>query len=149
MTMRERVVVLTDGENEYDEAVIGQFCGDNLDLTNKPAYFTVHESALLNVVVEYDSEPVIAPHDEKTLRLSLRNMLPSQKTFACRWILPEGWKVEDMRSIPVNQRFGGPAKVAEFKIIAGEQAEPRNRLVLELSCDSQHDAMYIPVVFLG
>ena len=151
LTLRSRVIQITEGDTELDEAVTQQFYGDKLDLTHKPEYFTVHESPLLKVVVEYDSAPVIEPMEEKTIRLAVRNLLPSQRILTCRWILPEGWKVEGRRTIPINRRVmvAGPAKEAEYRITAGELVEACNRLVVELTCDGQHDVMYIPVVLLG
>ncbi len=48
--------------------------------------------------------------------------------------------------------LGGPFEgtvEAEFVVKAGETVEAKNKLVAEISCDGQHETIYVPVVFLG
>ncbi len=149
LTLAGRPVELVHGETEFNEEMVGHFYGDTLNLAKKPEYFTEMNTALVKIVVAYDSEPTIAPLEEKKVTLSLKNNMVSQKNFSCRWFVPEGWSVSGKKTISLNKLpFEGSIE-AEYSIKAGDVVGASNKLVAEISCDGQHETIYVPVVFLG
>ncbi len=149
LTLADRPVEIIDGETEIDEEVMKRFYGDKLNLSKKPEYFTEMNTPLVKIVTAYDSEPTIAPFEEKKITLIFKNNMVSQKNFSCRWIVPEGWSVSGKKTISLNYLPCEGTLDAEFIITAGETVEAKNKLVAEISCDGQHETIYIPVTFLG
>ena len=61
-----------------------------------------------------------------------------------RWLLPEGWKAEGAKTI-YGLKYDEYEKV-DYLITAGESTYSENRIVLEISCDSHFDVVYVPVM---
>lgn len=144
VTLATRPIEVTDGETERDENVIKMFYGDKLGLSDKPEYFYIKDFTFAKISVEYDSEPVISPLESKKIKIAITNKFAAQRVYNCRWILPDGWNVSGNNSI-----FTTNYKNAEFTVTAGENVSAKNTLILEITCDGSHAAMYVPVIFMG
>ena len=149
MTLTTRPVKLVDGDNETDDEVIAKFYGDKLDLSKKSEYFLAYESVLAKYVVDFDSEPTVSPFAEKKIKLTIKNKRSAQKNFICNWILPEGWSVSGKQTVFLRDSHYGEPVSSEFVLTVGEKTEPKNRVILEITCDGQQEIMLIPILFIG
>ena len=103
----------------------------------------------MQIVAAYESAPTIAPFEEKKIKLTFKNNMTSQKNFICRWIVPDGWSVSGKKTVSLNYTLIEASVDAEFIIKAGENVESKNKLTIEISCEGQHETIYIPVTLLG
>ena len=87
------------------------------------------------------------PGEEMGVKLSLNNRFRSQKHFAVRFILPEGWTYSGKRDIQVKHM--GNIAVGEYRIKAGDTVDAKNRVIIEITCDGHADVTLIPLLILG
>ena len=90
---------------------------------------------------------MLAPGEELGIKLSLNNRFRSQKHFAVRFILPEGWSYHGKQDISVKHM--GNIAVGEYVIKAGDTVGAQNRVIIEITCEGHADVALIPLVILG
>lgn len=142
-------VAVTDGETEIDAADSEKFKGKAFSdlLAAHSDYSFRTESVLAETWVDLEREPVLAPGEELGIKLSLNNRFRSQKHFAVRFILPEGWSYHGKQDISVKHM--GNIAVGEYVIKAGDTVGAQNRVIIEITCEGHADVALIPLVILG
>lgn len=143
-------VVLTDEPTEADQDDIEKYKGTAFsDMLAAHTNYSFHmDSILAGIWVDLEREPVLAPEESLGIKLSISNKFRSQKHFAVRFILPDGWTVNGKRDLQVKQT-GAPATVGEYTLKAGETVDAKNRVIIEISCDGHADVALIPLTILG
>lgn len=148
---------LTDGETEAPKADLEAFSSGDFAraLCSRPAYSFTTDFNYASCTLSFEREPDIRPGEELKLKLHFHN---NDKPFGgipylmnLRWILPEGWQVIGPKSLQLGHitiRGEGFAD-AEYTLIAGEQVEAVNRLILEVTAVGRPTAGLIPVVVMG
>ena len=143
-------VVVTDGETHADAEDLERFKGktfsDQLAAHSNYSFYT--DGILAGVWLDMDKAPSLKPCEDIDIKLSISNKFRSQKHFSVRFILPDGWKVYGKRDIYVKQ-VGAPAGVGEFTVVAGDEVDAKNRVIIEITCEGHSDVTLIPLVILG
>lgn len=148
-------IVITDGPDDFSQCDPQSFCGRQFveDLFSRSPYSFTGENCYATVLVEFEREPIIAPHGELKgkITVKLKNM-PEQKHFQLRWFLPEGWHVEGTTNLfavnPVNS-FYVQRSCVEFVMEAGETVAANSRVILEVSCCGRPTPILVPITILG
>ncbi len=165
-------VAFTDGKTKISEKEIadlytdaGDFVtarGDNPISTDAskelfaraPYSFTV-ECAFMTATLSLDSDPDVAPLEEKKVHLRIVNdvlgygNIPYNLRF--RWLTPDGFSVSGAKWARLLHRDAHSEAVTEldFTVKAPECVDALNRIVLEITADGRPSAAYMPLVLLG
>ena len=143
-------VAVVDGETSVPEEDKARFKGRafaDMLAAHSPYSFNM-DFVISNVWIDYDRAPDVAPNSEIGVKVMLRNKFRSQKHFALRFILPDGWSVEGKKNLQVKPN-DVRATVSKYVIRTGDTVDAKNRVILEISCDGREDVALIPMVFLG
>ena len=152
-------VSLTDGKTEIPDNVGAGFKKGGRTLERlkalKPYQFDM-DLGVASVSVTFDGAPDIRPDGEKKIHLRFKNNVEVYGSvpyyLELRWILPEGFYVEDGQSsvrLPhVNAHYDGTYDM-DVTVRAVDGVEPVNRLVLEVIAEGRGQARYVPIVLLG
>lgn len=152
VTLKDRAQI---GEGDDFTSVSGaDFCGDGFvrQMFSRSPYSFREKGVFCEVWVELDREPVIAPGETLSGKVTVSDcLLPGQKHYRLRWLLPEGWSVSGRKNLwtTVGHIESARGNCAAFTVTAGETVEAVNRLVLEVSSEGRPSAVYLPVVILG
>ncbi len=141
--------VVIDEEEDFSQASPQDMMGDAFarEMFSRSPYSFRERGLFAEVWVEFDKALEIAPMETLTGRISIQNVrLPEQKHYHLRWILPEGWSASGKRNIFVNSP---QAASEEFSLLAGENVDAVNRLVLEVTCVGRVSPIYLPVLIMG
>ncbi|MGI5959694.1 MAG: ADP-ribosylglycohydrolase family protein [Massiliimalia sp.] len=125
------------------------FMGDDLiqELFTRSPYSFRTKGLYCEVWAELDREPVIEPNGSISGHIYLKNIrMPEQKHYHLRWILPEGWLCSGRKNICVTSAEG---RREAFTITAGEQVQPVQRIILEVTSAARPTAVYLPITLLG
>lgn len=148
--LKDKPVCITDDATEAPKEDTDKYYGKGFSdsLASRSAYGFSMDFILSNVRIDYDRAPDIAPDGEIGVKVTVTKKFLSQKHFELRFILPEGWSVSGgKRNLAVTARNGVAS--TEFVIKAGETVLPKNRAILEITCEGHSDTALIPMVFLG
>ena len=143
-----RTVVLTDGENEICADEVAQTSGIACDRVFSEPYSFRMDFILSRVLVQYASEPQIRANGELALSLTVRNRFPSQKHFGVEFLLPEGWRVFGDRFMLSVKNYSKGDTVG-YTLIAGDLVQPKNHIVIRLTCEGHSEVALIPLTVLG
>lgn len=126
------------------------------ELNTRSKWSFTAEGLFCDVLIEYDTEPRIAPNGTLTGKVSVRSMhLPEQKHYSLRWWTENGWHVEsklnihDNRNVHVDAVFPYKDAVVPFTIHAGDTVHAMNRIVLEVSSVGRSIPVYITLNVMG
>lgn len=142
---------VTIGEKQdLSNASPQQFMGDSFvrEMFARSPYSFREKGLYAEVWVEFSQEPVIQLGGTLSGKITVQNLrMPEQKHYHLRWFLPDGWSVLGRKNICANS----PEHRGEssFTITAGEDVEPVNRLVLEVTSAGRPTGIYLSVVVLG
>lgn len=146
VTMRNSQILISDDQTSLEGFNVESLMGNEfaMRLLNLSDYYIPFSSILCEGMVELERVPEIQPNESIQISLSLKKHFSSQKVYRVRWLLPEGWKAEGAKTI-YGLKYDEYEKV-NYLIIAGESTYSENRIVLEISCDSHFDVVYVPVM---
>ena len=151
-------VELSASPSEIPENIYEIFTEDNSfakELCARPAYSYREDFAYASAIVSLQGEPFISADAEYRVHVKLIN---NQKiygrapyTLKFRWLLPDGFIVKGPKSalLPaIDPHTKGTVEV-DFSILAPENPDAINRLVLEVLADGRFTAGYLPIVLLA
>lgn len=73
------------------------------------------------------------------------------RPVSMRWLLPEGFTAEGRKNalLPRHDNHNGGKVQLSYTVRAGETVDGENRLVLEVTSQGRHTALYISFVLVG
>lgn len=118
----------------------------------KPNTMHFKEAFLDAEVVLSSSE--ISPNGEVTVSLTLENDRVYDnmaRPVSMRWLLPEGFTAEGRKNalLPRRDSHNSGKVQLSYTVRAGETVEGENRLILEVTSQGRHTALYISFVLIG
>lgn len=102
--------------------------------------------------VEILDNPVIAPMEKRSVKVTFFNRYQDAKRLNLRLILPAGWSAEGCRKTILLEMLVNQTKEGEsltFDIQAGETVEAINRVYLEVTGCTFVQTVMIPIFFVG
>ena len=115
------------------------------------------ECVMFDAYVTLANAPDIRPLGECNIHITFANKRHTHENspynLSFRWILPEGFAVENGRSTlrlaHETTHAGDYYSDIDFTLKAGETVQPVNKLVLEVNVENRPTTMYIPITLLG
>ena len=154
ITLYKSPVAVSNEETVVTDVDLAGYSGRDFAtaLASKGEYYATYKSILATATVGYEHAPEIEPEGSIKINISLKPNFPSQKAFAIKWYLPEGFSVKGRSTVSpiwkpaswLNFRAD-----AEYTITAPEKVETKNTLIAVVSCDGHFDTLAIPVVLFG
>lgn len=155
----EKIFAGQTGVTLGDELILGDIRAEDFygrdfveSFASRKPYSYIIEGLYADVLVEFDKEPVVAPNDEITGKITLlQHTLPAQRSYHLRFLAPEGWGVEYTKNLftaALASRNRLHASTA-FTIHVGENTEAINRLVLEITCPGRPLPILVPMQING
>jgi hypothetical protein len=118
------------------------------EILKRPVMSVVFHDPVIDVEIDYETDPVIIPDKERTFYAVLKNSHADPLQTECRLIVPDGWSAENGEQSAEVPGFG-QAKL-EFAVTAETgYVENSNRLTLEVSADKRPAVPSVPVVLVG
>lgn len=107
------------------------------------------------VMVEYDSEPKIAPGETITGTLDFVKFNGDVRFYQTKVFLPEGWSCDLPKNINLQHGFlthineSGRYTKVKFSITAGETVDNLTRIPIEITSYGRPTVFYVPIVLMG
>ena len=111
-----------------------------------------YEPPIYTAWLEYSAEPLERAGDPLKLVLHFENYLSKLQWLTMRGHLPVGWQISP--ALQVNlvlpHYIGGPVgnAMAEFTVTPGEISVVRSDMFVDISSDSRHKRLVIPITLL-
>lgn len=139
----------TDGETEWVEGEkAGWFKVPRLAPAKTPWSYELPDMVYAAGRVEFGREPVVAPGDSIQVNLRFINRMRAPLPLFFRLYLPEGWTADGFRkSLYLNHEY--KEAIWSVTLTAGEQVEPINRTVVEVTTPGRPTVGYLPITVLG
>lgn len=151
-------VWLTDGDSDIPSDIGDRFLADDTFAkelcARKPYSFRV-DFEYASALVTLEGDPKITPCGSFKINVSFtgkyRTFGEPQYLLKFRWLLPEGFKVEGAKGaiMPEKNAHANATVDVDFTVVAPENIEAVNRVVLEVLAEGRFTAAYIPVTLLG
>lgn len=146
-------VVLTDGKTDLSELDEKKWMGSAFadTIKNRSQYALTDENVFMEVIVEFDKEPVIKPLDTVSGKITVINKknFPDQRRCEIKWYLPEGFTVDCTKNLICSNKVDGNPGSCTFAITAGETVEAVNDILLKVACPHRPTPVIIPVHIIG
>lgn len=155
-------VIIGVGENELPDNVVEQYVNNpwlRAPLQRLVPNSVIVDSLFINVTVMYGDTPVIAPLEEKKLKIRFRNKSWQESNFGqssphnltLRWLGCDGFTVTGRTAVSLIHKTSHHSGEVEIEVTvrAGETVAPVNRLVLEIVNEGKAQITYVPVTLLG
>ncbi len=142
------------GENDFSTVKPEDFYGRDFvrEIEKRKKFSYVIEGIYADVLVEFDSKPVVGPNGTVTGELTIkRHTMPEQKHYRLRFLAPDGWKVDSAKNLYTpawNPQFFDEA-TTPFTITAGENVDAINRIILEVTCAGRPMPILVPIQIMG
>lgn len=149
-----RAQIVLGDKDDFSAVCEEDFCGRAFvdQLQERSAFSYTIEGVYADVLVEFNVRPQIEPNGTLAGFISLTpHTMPEQKHFRLRWLLPEGWRAQSEKNLftsAAHSTFRSHASTA-FMLTAGEQTEPVNRIVLEITCAGRPTPLLVPIAIMG
>lgn len=110
-----------------------------------PYSFEIARKTHMDVIVEYDSEPIIKPNGNFKVRITIKNN--RRNAYHCEFTvgLPDGWSADYERTAFVQLDEG----TWEMTIYAGEKVDSVNKIPVMISPQGHVMPVTAPIVLLG
>lgn len=156
-------VSLYDGEDEIPEDWLKLILND--PWLKRPLEKLIPNSMrfdnpFLTVTVIYDSDPEIAPFEEKKITILFQNKrerlgnigAATPQNLTLRWLGANDLTVKSRTSLRVPHYTTHSSDTCirmDVTVTAGETVAPINRIVLEVVLEGKAQILYVPITFLG
>ena len=151
-------IKLVDEESDFPENIIQSFIDDSKfarELASRPPYTFRVDFEYASALITLEGEPRITAGGQFCVHAKFISNVPGYgappRLIRFRWLLPDGFRIEGPRSVILteeNDHYDGTAE-ADFRIMAPDNIEAVNRIVLEALADGRFTAGYMPIVLLG
>ena len=154
-TLHTRPITITDEPTSFSQEDMDRFYEERYNFSEHPEYFFDVKSTLVKARIVFPDGIDIEPFQEKKIKLQLQSRFHIQDTYKIRWILPDGWSVKGKKSYSVNcipydlLDKSLPEFEQEYTIIAGENVDARNPIILEVISEGHFEPLLYEFVFMG
>jgi len=120
--------------------------------------YSMHfECIMFDAYVTLDKAPDIRPLEACNIHITFANKRHTHENspynLSFRWILPEGFTVENgcsaLRLAHETTHANDYYSDIDFALRAGDNVQPVNKLILEVNVEGRPTVMYIPITLLG
>lgn len=143
-------------ENDFSEYDVQAFFGRDFvnELASRKQYSYVIEGLRANVLVEFDSRPVIMPEGTLTGRITIKPNVSfrEQEHYRLRYYCPDGWKMDSVRNLYTPNHIGPREHEyasAAFTLTAGECVEAVNSVILQITVPGRAMPILVPIQVMG
>ena len=148
-------LLLNEGDALYNkphEAVPGIFRTFEQDILAKQPFTVRYETPIYTAWLEYGGDPLIKSGEPLHLKLQFENQTRKPQWLTLKWDTPEGWQISPSAQVNVSlpHYIGGYVGMAtaEFVLTPPELKQARSDLFVDISSDSHHTRLIIPVTLL-
>jgi len=144
-------VLLADAPTDLSDLAEGAlYAGEIPDIFRNPGG-PIFRFPLLEVDVDYGSDPLVRSNVPRPIRLTIRNTYRIQANLTLRWHVPAGWTVAPaptafVQALPPH--LGDPPTL-EFALCTAHVGHPVTRCVVELAIDGRPTVMHVPITLVN
>jgi len=103
----------------------------------------------MNARVVFEKRPSVKPGESIQAKIILYNLLADPRRLFFKVHLPEGWSTDNYQRNLLMKREMHIAHEWDVTITAGENVEPINRVIVEVTGCSRAVPALIPITILG